>query len=118
MMVVAGGIYHDAPVPVDGGALTTARRQFEEAVRVRRGARAPARVALRPLGALGRGHAEGVGGPGLKGPTTHTKGNVPEDFREAFAAYVAQDDQPRRALELLDAHVAFPRCERMSSSAA
>ena len=52
-------------------------------------------------------------GDRLKGPTTHTKGNVPEDFREAFAAYVAQDDQLyAEALELLDAHVeAFPRCK-------
>ena len=52
-------------------------------------------------------------GDRLKGPTTHTKGDVPEDFREAFAAYVAQDDQLyAEALELLDAHVeAFPRCK-------
>ena len=69
---------------------------------------APAQRTVLPAGATPK-----ASGDRLKGPTTHTKGNVPEDFREAFAAYVAQDDQLyAEALELLDAPVeAFPRCK-------
>ena len=110
--MVAGGIYHDAPVPVDGGALTTARDNLRKQYAFV-GALERQRESLCVLSALLGVAMPKASGDRLKGPTTHTKGNVPEDFREAFAAYVAQDDQLyAEALELLDAHVeAFPRCK-------
>ena len=110
--MVAGGAYHDAPVPVDGGTLTTARQNLRTQYAFV-GALERQRESLCVLSALLGVATPKASGDRLKGPTTHTKGNVPEDFREAFAAYVAQDDQLyAEALELLDAHVeAFPRCK-------
>ena len=110
--MVAGGAYHDAPVPVDGGALTTARQNLRTQYAFV-GALERQRESLCVLSALLGVATPKASGDRLKGPTTHTKGNVPEDFREAFAAYVAQDDQLyAEALELLDAHVeAFPQCK-------
>ena len=111
--MVAGGVYHDAPVPVDGGALTTARQNLRTQYAFV-GALERQRESLCVLSALLGVAAPKASGDRLKGPTTHTRAaSVPEDFRAAFAAYVAQDDQLyAEALELLDAHVeAFPRCK-------
>ena len=101
-----------AAVPVDGGALTTARDNLRKQYAFV-GALERQRESLCVLSAVLGVATPKASGDRLKGPTTHTKGNVPEDFREAFAAYVAQDDQLyAEALELLDAHVeAFPRCK-------
>ena len=112
----SGDIFLDGDETVDfegdGGALTTARQNLRTQYAFV-GALERQRESLCVLSALLGVATPKASGDRLKGPTTHTKGDVPEDFREAFAAYVAQDDQLyAEALELLDAHVeAFPRCK-------
>ena len=78
--MVAGGVYHDAPVPVDGGALTTARDNLRKQYAFV-GALERQRESLCVLSALLGVATPKASGDRLKGPTTHTKGNVPEDFR-------------------------------------
>ena len=74
--MVAGGAYHDAPVPVDGGALTTARQNLRTQYAFV-GALERQRESLCVLSALlGRGHAEGVGGP-AEGPDDTREGERP-----------------------------------------
>lgn len=111
--MVAGGEYHDAPVPVDGSALTTARNNLRTQYAFV-GTLERQKESLCVLSALLGVATPKAPGDKLRGPTTHTRAaGVPDDFRQAFASYTAQDDQLyAEALELLDAHVeAFPRCK-------
>ena len=78
--MVAGGAYHDAPVPVDGGALTTARQNLRTQYAFV-GALERQRESLCVLSALLGVATPKASGDRLKGPTTHTKGNVPLRMR-------------------------------------
>ena len=109
---LAGGAFHDHPVPLPPAALDAAlghaATEYAFVGTLERQAES-----LCVLGALLGARVAPARGDKHKGPTTHTKASdLPADFVDAFAAYAKLDDALyARADELLTAHVArFPAC--------